>query len=375
MTAEDSPKALLSLDGGGMRGAFTLGVLGELESMLAHETGRGDGFVLADFFDYIGGTSTGAIIATGLSLGWSVSRLQDLYRDLGRKVFRQRKFPPLRIWSKYPGAPLHDQLEREFGDRTFGDQDLRTLLMIVMHNRSTDSPYPMSNNPRAVYNTGESPTRSNLNQRLCDLLWASTAAPAFFPPVGLDFGAGEQEFVDGGVTAHNNPALQLFLAATLPEYRLSWPTGEDHLLLVSIGTGFSPARLKKLSRLRRHIIYVATNTPTGLMFAAANHNDVVCRSLADVRFGRPIDRELERLTKGLPIKMFSYARYNVELSATELEHYGVTADPRQLARLDAVEHVDTLMELGSTYARSQPAPRPLRRLHPASPSVTGWSDS
>ena len=222
--------------------------------------------------------------------------------------------------------------------------------MIVMHNRSTDSPYPMSNNPRAVYNTGESPTRSNLNQRLCDLLWASTAAPAFFPPVGLDFGAGEQEFVDGGVTAHNNPALQLFLAATLPEYRLSWPTGEDHLLLVSIGTGFSPARLKKLSRLRRHIIYVATNTPTGLMFAAANHNDVVCRSLADVRFGRPIDRELERLTKGLPIKMFSYARYNVELSATELEHYGVTADPRQLARLDAVEHVDTLMELGSTYA-------------------------
>ena len=85
MAAENSQKALLSLDGGGMRGAFTLGVLGELESMLAHEAGRGESFVLADFFDYIGGTSTGAIIATGLSLGWSVSRLQDLYRDLGRK--------------------------------------------------------------------------------------------------------------------------------------------------------------------------------------------------------------------------------------------------------------------------------------------------
>ena len=121
--------------------------------------------------------------------------------------------------------------------------------MIVMHNRSTDSPYPLSNNPKALYNTGESPTRSNLNQRLCDLLSASTAAPAFFPPFPLDFGAGDQEFVDGGVTAHNNPALQLFLAATLPEYRLGWPTGPDRLLLVSIGTGFSPARLKNLSRL------------------------------------------------------------------------------------------------------------------------------
>jgi hypothetical protein len=221
-----------------------------------------------------------------------------------------------------------------------------------MHNRSTDSPYPMSNNPRAVYNTGESPTRSNLNQRLCDLLSASTAAPAFFPPVSLDFGAGAKEFVDGGVTAHNNPALQLFLAATLPEYRLGWPTGPDRLLLVSVGTGFSPARLKNLSRLRRHIIYVATNTPSGLMFAAANHNDVVCRSLGQVRFGRPIDRELENLTQGLPGKLFSYARYNVELSSDELATYGVSVPARELARLDAVEHVDTLMQLGVAYAKA-----------------------
>ena len=356
MSAGSARKVLLALDGGGMRGAFTLGVLGELETQLAgalHQDQQSrDRFVLADWVDYIGGTSTGAIIAAGLSLGWKVDRLKQLYRDLGTQVFRPRWFLPSRAWSKYPDGPLREALGREFGPRTFGDSELRTLLLIVMHDRTTDSPYPLSNNPAALYNLGDRPTRRNLEQPLSDLLWASTAAPAFFPPAKLNFGKEPHEFVDGGVTAHNNPALQLFLAATLPEYRLGWPIGKDDLLLVSIGTGFAPALLTNLSRLRRHIIYVATNTPTGLMFAAANHNDVICRSLGEVRFGREIDRELEYLRRGLPVKMFGYARYNVELSKTKLAQYGVRTDPRELARLDGAEHVDTLIDLGTAYAKA-----------------------
>ena len=192
-----------------------------------------------------------------------------MYRDLGAAVFQKRKFLPLRAWTKYPGEPLRQHLIAEFGDYTFGDPRLRTTLMIVMHNRTTDSPWPPSNNPNALYNRGgEEPTRHNLEQRLCDLLCASTAAPAFFPSVTLNLGGGDQEFVDGGVTAHNNPALQMFLTATIPEYEMRWPTGPDKLLLISVGTGFAPARLQNLSKLRRHIIYVATNTPTGMMFAA-----------------------------------------------------------------------------------------------------------
>jgi len=351
MTAEQTQKALLALDGGGLRGAFTLGVLGELEQLLKTQTGAGSGFVLSDYFDFIGGTSTGAIIGSGLALGWTVDTLKDLYLRLGHTVFRPR-FLPLRAWSKYPGGPLRDQLEAEFGPRTFGDPDLRTLLLIVTHNRTTNSPYPLANHPTGKFNTGESPTRRNRDQRLADLLWASTAAPAFFPAAVLDFGAGPQELVDGGVTAHNNPALQLFLTATLPEYRLEWPTGPDQLLLVSVGTGFLPAEQKKISRLRRHIIYVATSTPSGLMFAAANHNDVACRSLGQVRFGRPIDSELGDLTTGLATKHFSYARYNIAFDPLELASYGVTADPRELARLDAVEHIETLMNLGTAYGKA-----------------------
>jgi uncharacterized protein len=53
--SEESQKAILALDGGGLRGAFTLGFLGELESLIARKTGKGEDFVLADYFDFIGG--------------------------------------------------------------------------------------------------------------------------------------------------------------------------------------------------------------------------------------------------------------------------------------------------------------------------------
>ena len=252
-----------------------------------------------------------------------------MYLDLGKRVFRKRKFIPMRAWSKYPDKPLHAELTRAFGNRTFGSPDLRTLLLIVMHNRTTNSPYPLSNNPKATYNTGESKTRDNLSVRLVRPACSEHGRTGVLSAVPAQFRRqGSKEVVDGGITAHNNPALQLFLAATLPEYKLEWPTGPDKLLLTSIGTGFPPGRLNNLSRLRRHIIYVATNTPTGLMFAAANHNDVVCRALGQFRFGPFLDNELQYLAEGLPHQMFAYARYNIELSPKYLEPYNVTVDPR-----------------------------------------------
>jgi hypothetical protein len=360
--SEETQKAILALDGGGMQGAFTLGFLGELESLIAREIKKKNDFVLADYFDFIGGTSTGAIIATGLSLGWNVERLTTMYRMLGAAVFRKRRFLPSRAWSKYPGKPLRQHLAAVFGGYTFGDPRLRTTLMIVMHNRTTDSPWPLCNNPEALYNRGgEKLTRNNLGQLLCDLLAASTAAPSFFPSVTLDLGAGENEFVDGGVTAHNNPALQMFLTATIPEYAMRWPVGPDRLLLMSVGTGFAPARLRNLSKFRRHIIYVATTTPTGLMFAAANHNDVVCRTFGETRFGPYLDSELRRMMPGgLPNKLFSYARYNIRLDDEEINQYGVSDVPaRELTQIDAVKHVETMIELGKAYAKANLKPEHL----------------
>ena len=59
------PRKLLALDGGGIRGVTSLEILLKIEQDLAKATGQGSSFRLGDFFDYIGGTSTGAIIAFG----------------------------------------------------------------------------------------------------------------------------------------------------------------------------------------------------------------------------------------------------------------------------------------------------------------------
>jgi len=72
--------------GGGLRGAFTLGFLGKLESLIARGTDKRKGVALADYFDLIVETFTGAIIATGLSLSWTVEKLTSVYRKRGAAI-------------------------------------------------------------------------------------------------------------------------------------------------------------------------------------------------------------------------------------------------------------------------------------------------
>jgi patatin-like phospholipase/acyl hydrolase len=62
---ENQKHRILALDGGGIRGILTLEVLARMEEMLAEATGGGSGFRLCHFFDYVGGTSTGASLRPG----------------------------------------------------------------------------------------------------------------------------------------------------------------------------------------------------------------------------------------------------------------------------------------------------------------------
>ena len=93
------PKRILALDGGGIRGIVTLEILARIESLLREKSKRQD-FVLADYFDFIAGTSTGAIIGTALSLGMTVADIRNFYLDTGRQILRagERLTPvPLQI--------------------------------------------------------------------------------------------------------------------------------------------------------------------------------------------------------------------------------------------------------------------------------------
>jgi len=353
------PKRMLSLDGGGMRGMLSLQVLATIEARLRDRL-RSPRLVLADYFDHIAGTSTGAIIAAGLALGHSVEQVQERYRSLGDIVF-QKRFLPLRARSLYVDRPLRRELSTFFGaDRTLGDAELRTLLLVVMHNTVTDSPWMLTNCTRAKYNRADrnllpSPDR-NLDIPLAPLVRASTAAPVYFAPEELRVGQHLFLFQDGGVTPFNNPALLQFLMATLPEYGLRWETGEDRLLIVSVGTGSSAATHPGLRRNRVTLPFNARNLPSVFMNGAAVSQDLLCRAFGCCRFGGTIDREVGDLI-GAPgiggTTLFSYVRYDADLSDRALEEFGVT-DPRvrkRVRQLDAVDQLSLLRDLGQDVAR------------------------
>jgi hypothetical protein len=347
------PKKLLACDGGGIRGVITLEVLARIEQDLRKATGAGDEFRLADYFDYIGGTSTGAIIAAGLSLGMRVSEVQDLYLEHGREMF-DRSWVLRRMRHRYDSDRLQAMLQRVFGLHTrFGSERLQTLLMMVLRNATTDSPWPLSNNPRAKYNETNRPD-NNLELPLWQLVRASTAAPVYFPPESIQVGSKEFLFVDGGVTVFNNPAFQLFLMATLDAYQLGWTADEDEMLLVSVGTGTAPKADDHLRPGDMNLLFNASSVPAALMLAAQVQQDMLCRVLGRCRHGGHLDREIGSLVAepgGPDRRQFSYVRYNAELTRAWLDERGLTeVQPDHVQRLDSVDHLDELVKVGRAVA-------------------------
>ena len=83
------PKRLLSLDGGGVRGALTVAILERIEKLLSEHHGRQ--VRLGDHFDLVGGTSTGAIIAGALALGYRTAQVKDFYLRLAPFAFKRQR--------------------------------------------------------------------------------------------------------------------------------------------------------------------------------------------------------------------------------------------------------------------------------------------
>lgn len=348
MTPPPERHRLLAIDGGGVRGVVALEIIAGIERTLREETGDPD-LRLGDWFDYIGGTSTGAIIAAGLALGRSAEELLDLYVTHSKTIFRSSRWSA-RIRHRYDHVGLATLLKREFGETTtLGASDLRCLLMIGLRNASTDSPWPVSSNPNATFNDPAA-ADSNLQLPLWQLVRASTAAPTYFPSEHITFGNGTTYvFSDGATTTLNNPALQLALMATLPEYRLSWPRGPERLLLVSVGTGTFATRA--LSRLDQPLWRQATTVPSALISSVSVQQDIICRVLGQTRHGAPIDAEIGSLHHpSIPDPLFSYTRYDAAVTETELRRRGLSATLARANRLDAVDAIPALRQLGRSIA-------------------------
>lgn len=354
------PKKILTLDGGGIRGMITIEMLKEIETVLRSALNQNEAFVLADYFDYISGTSTGAIIAACLSLGWPVDKIRDFYTYSGAKMFDKASFLK-RFKYAYEDEELKQLLQQEFGrNTTLGSTDLKTLLMMVMRNATTDSPWPVSNNPKAKYNDRQRDD-CNLNLPLWQLVRASTAAPTFFPPEKITLGNKDKYpfvFVDGSITMYNNPSFQTFLMATLDPYKLNWETGADKLLIISLGTGTCSGANKDLSPTDMNLLYNAKSLPSALMSAALNEQDILCRTFGKCLYGAEIDREIGDLTDQtvhFPVhpKLFTYVRYNVELSRHGLDKIGLPGiNPKHVQMIDSVDHISELQQVGQAIGKS-----------------------
>ena len=359
------PRKLLALDGGGIRGVLTLQVLVRMEQLLREQSGQGDAFRLCNFFDYIGGTSTGAIIAAGLARGMSAQELSEFYMKAGPAMF-DKSFILFRLRHLYETKPLADELQKTFGkDTTLVPEDLKCLLLVVTRNLSTDSPWPVSSNPYAKYNQTDS-ADCNLNIPLWQLVRASTAAPVYFSPEVLQWDPDDPSktfvFEDGGLTPYNNPSFLLARMATVKQYNLDWDSGEDKLLVMSVGTGSAPKIDAQVYSSGKTAFTNLASFPSALMYGAQVDQDVNCRTMGRCVHGAPIDSELGDLIPRdddgnvIPLEQdlgrrFLYARYNAELTAKWLSDHDLgDVDASQVSQLDSVEHVNDLVRVGQKLA-------------------------
>jgi patatin-like phospholipase/acyl hydrolase len=355
------PKKILALDGGGIRGMMSIEVLAEIESQLRQRLKKGPEFRLAHFFEFVAGTSTGAIIAACISFGMAVSEIREFYQRSGKEMF-DKAFLLKRFRAKYEDEKLAKKLQEVFGkDTTLGTEKLQTVLMMVMRNATTDSPWPVSNNPFAKYNQrkrddGTCRDNCNLDIPLWQLIRASTAAPVYFPPEVVKVGSQEFIFVDGGITMYNNPSFQAFLMATVEPYKMEWATGENQLLVVSVGTGTSPKANADLAPGDMNLLYNAGSIPSALMSAALNEQDVLCRIFGRCLAGDMLDREIGDLkaAKGPvgPSKLFTYVRYNAELTEEGLKNLGLPGiEPKHVQQLDSTDYITELQQVGKAVAK------------------------
>lgn len=366
------PKKILACDGGGILGLMSVEILAKLETDLRTRFSKPD-LVLADYFDFVCGTSTGAIIASCISTGMSTEQIRSFYTASGKQMFDKASLLK-RLKYSYNDEPLAKKLREELDkalhhtasaaepNAVLGDAGLRTLLMMVMRNVTTDSPWPVSNNPLAKYNDVARPD-CNLKLPLWQLVRASTAAPVFFPPEVVTFGEGTTKtyefiFVDGGVTTYNNPAFLAFQMVTAAPYRISWPTGDDRLLIVSVGTGSAAKARPNLDADDLWLLDNAKNLPGALMNAASAGWDMACRVVGDCRFGPQIDREIEDLvpsetcpiTSTIP-KQFAYVRYDPDVSQDGLNKLGLAdIKAEQVQVMDSVKHMPEIQRVGVAYA-------------------------
>lgn len=187
------PFRILSLDGGGVMGAFSASALAAFEKA----TGR----TIVEHFDLITGTSTGGIIAIGLAMGASAAEIRDFYTKEGAAIFPGRA--GIKNWvgrvkdlfsPKFSNEALRAAIAKVVGDRPL--REARTRLVIPSYDINAGKLYLFKTPHHETY-------CHHADLPAVDAALATSAAPTYFPPHTIQ---GLGTFVDGGLWA-NCPAI------------------------------------------------------------------------------------------------------------------------------------------------------------------------
>ncbi|MBR0893962.1 patatin-like phospholipase family protein [Bradyrhizobium tropiciagri] len=355
------PKRILALDGGGIRGILTLEYLAAIEAQLRKRYNNND-LLLCDYFDLIGGTSTGSIIAAGLACGMTVDALKTLYRGIGTDIFQESFWRRGLVAPKFNSDALQHALDAQLGaDTVLGGDRIRTGLMIMTKRLDTGSPWPLHNNPDAVF------AKQDGALRLTEVVRASTAAPTYFKPQEITISSRDGSkvsgaFVDGGVSPFNDPALQLLMLAALHGHGFRWHTGKDRLLLISAGTGEFRSTYSTEQIVHMPAAEQGVRSLQSLMDDCSRHNHGMLQWLTNCLTPWPIDRAVTDMiadSESGP-QLATYARYNVQLETVWLQkELDIERTPDALAKVAAMDdpkNMDELAAIGRRAAQEQVKP-------------------
>jgi hypothetical protein len=335
-------KRILSLDGGGVRSAISIAVLERIEALLKRRHGNHAAFRLVDYYDLIGGTSTGAILAAGLAAkGMTATELRNLYGELVRRVFTRGSAlsGKTALRPQFKGKKLLSILGDVFGDTTLGDERIATGLAVVTKRTDTDATWILHNHPAGTF-YADPPDRSAVGARhypLANVVRASTASPRQFEPELLQLARHPRAmtgmFVDSGVTPYNNPTFPLFLLATLTRHPFRWKTGSERLLVTSIGAGSLCSDRPGTPRKRVPTTLQARQALESMKDGAEHLGEMLMQLISEPTDPQWLDPELGDLrnVRITPEPQCSYQRYQARLSAEALKtDFGLGLSRRQL---------------------------------------------
>lgn len=212
--AEREDFRILSLDGGGAKGVYTLGILKEVEALANRE--------LCAEFDLIYGTSTGSIIAALLALGHSVDSVTKAYFEMIPEVM-QHKTKHART------AALKKCANQILGDKRF-DAFLTDVGIVTIHYNEA-RPMIFKSSVKQAHGR-QSTFQPGFGCTIAEAVIASSAAFPFFERAKVTTSnQGEPELIDGGFVA-NNPTL-LAIADAVKAYNFE----KDRIKVLSVGTG------------------------------------------------------------------------------------------------------------------------------------------